>query len=174
MYRHIRKSSLEAYCVRIPPAPVISANVIVIETGLYSNKSTLLKPLKLERNAAVMKMKKFKWLGISEKTRNSLGLNSLAKVLHRSVVSKLCKSFLSALPSFLLGSFTKRKQAATFEECKLNWKRIHLMPWCNLTFHKTWHGNNKTCQCWPIDTKYRSPYLPVLFGIKLISFVRSR
>ena len=137
MYRHIRNSSLEAWCVRIPLTTVISANVIIVETELYSNKSTLLKPLKLEWNVAVMKMKRFKWLGISEKTKFS-GL--LAKVLHRGVVSKLYERFLSVLPSFLLHSFTKRKQATAFEECKLRLKEpilCHDAIWL-FTKHDMW------------------------------------
>ena len=138
MYRHIRNSSLEAWCVRIPLTTVISAKVIIVETELYSNKSTLLKPLKLEWNVAVMKMKRFKWLGISEKTKFS-GL--LAKVLHRGVVSKLYERFLSVLPSFLLHSFTKRKQATAFKECKLRLKEDPSYAMMQFDF-----SQNMTCE----------------------------
>ena len=90
MYRHIRNSSLEAWCVRIPLTTVISANVIIVETELYSNKSTLLKPLKLEWNVAVMKM----WRGssdlVSVRRRNSLGF------WQKSFTEVLCLSSMNA------------------------------------------------------------------------------
>ena len=172
MYRHIRNSSLEAWCVRIPLTTVISANVIVVETGLYSNKSTLLKPLKLEWNVAVMKMKRFKWLGISEKTRNSLGF------WQKSFTEVLCLSSMNAsfqfYHHFCYTHLQKGSKLLLLKNANLDLKRTHLMPWCNLTFRKTWHVNGKMRKCRPIGTKHRSPYLPVLFGIKQISFLRSR
>ena len=93
---------------------VTSTNLIAVKIGLYSNKKTMLKPVKLEWNVAVIKMTRLqikkKWLGIKwEDTGNLMSYNSLAKVLHRDVVSELNESFISVLPSVLLHSFTKRK-----------------------------------------------------------------
>ena len=42
-----------------------------------------------------------------EDTKNSLGFNNLAKVLHGGDVTQLYESFIAALPGFLLHSFIK-------------------------------------------------------------------
>ena len=90
-----------------------------------------------------------------EDTKNSLGFNNLAKVLHEGDVTQLYESFIAALPGFLLHSFIKRKQASTYEDCKLKLPDHPAYGMMQFDF-----SQNMTCewqmhQCQPTATRHK-------------------
>ena len=54
-----------------------------------------------------------------QECKNSLGYCNLSKVLHDGNISQLYEEFTNVLPQFIQHSFIKRKQAQSYEECKL-------------------------------------------------------
>ena len=74
-------------------------------------------------------------------------------------MSKLYERFLSVLPSFLLHSFTKRKQATAFKECKLRLKEDPSYAMMQFDF-----SQNMTCE-WQdalMSTHWRKTQITIL------------